>query len=141
VRELHAGDKVKVTLQMLDHDAKRMHYVQEMYHAEEGWLACVLEAICMHVDLNAEEVGTVSGLDAGEDCRDARGAQGVSRAAAGGPQDRDTAEVTVGCTAWIPAYAGMTVVVQVSGSAFREGPASQGSILRSTQLSRGDAIP
>ncbi|MDX1717913.1 MAG: thioesterase family protein, partial [Anderseniella sp.] len=55
VRELHAGDQVKVTVQLLDHDAKRMHYVQEMYHAEEGWLSCVLEAICMHVDLKAKK--------------------------------------------------------------------------------------
>jgi acyl-CoA thioester hydrolase len=40
---------------MLDYDAKRMHYVQEMFHAEEGWLACVLEAICLHVDLNLKK--------------------------------------------------------------------------------------
>jgi acyl-CoA thioester hydrolase len=26
-----------------------------MFHAEEGWLACVMEAICMHVDLNAKK--------------------------------------------------------------------------------------
>ena len=55
VRELHAGDRVKVTVQMLDYDAKRMHYVQEMFHAEEGWLSCTLEAICMHVDLNLKK--------------------------------------------------------------------------------------
>ncbi len=55
VRELHGGDKVKVTVQMLDHDSKRMHYVQEMFHAEEGWLAATLEAICMHVDMNAKK--------------------------------------------------------------------------------------
>jgi acyl-CoA thioester hydrolase len=55
VRELHGGDKVKVTVQMLDHDSKRMHYVQEMFHAEEGWLAATLEAICMHVDMTAKK--------------------------------------------------------------------------------------
>lgn len=55
VRELHADDKVKVTVQMLDHDSKRMHYVQEMFHAEERWLAATLEAICMHVDMTAKK--------------------------------------------------------------------------------------
>ncbi len=55
VRELHAGDAVKVTVQMLDHDAKRMHYIQEMFHAKEGWLSATMEAICMHVDMEAKK--------------------------------------------------------------------------------------
>lgn len=54
VRELHAGDAVRVTLQVLDHDAKRVHYVQEMFHAAEGWLSCVSENIVMHVDMAAK---------------------------------------------------------------------------------------
>jgi len=53
-RELASGDPVRVTLQLLDHDAKRIHYVQEMFHAEEGWLAATMEAICMHVDMRAK---------------------------------------------------------------------------------------
>ncbi|MBI2717487.1 MAG: thioesterase family protein [Rhizobiales bacterium] len=55
LRELHAGDRVRVTVQLLDHDAKRVHYVQEMFHAEEGWLACVTENIVMHVDMTAKK--------------------------------------------------------------------------------------
>jgi acyl-CoA thioester hydrolase len=55
IRELHANDRVKVTVQMLDHDAKRMHYIQEMFHAEEGWLSATMEAICMHVDIKAKK--------------------------------------------------------------------------------------
>jgi acyl-CoA thioester hydrolase len=55
VRELYAGDRVRVTLQLLDHDAKRAHYVQEMFHAGEGWLACVTENIVMHVDMAAKK--------------------------------------------------------------------------------------
>jgi acyl-CoA thioester hydrolase len=51
LRELHAGDSVQVTVQFLDYDAKRVHYVQEMFHADEGWLSCVTENIVMHVDL------------------------------------------------------------------------------------------
>jgi acyl-CoA thioester hydrolase len=57
LRELHAGDRVKVTVQFLDHDSKRVHYVQEMFHAEEDWLSCVTENIVMHVDM-AEKKST-----------------------------------------------------------------------------------
>lgn len=55
LRELHLGDEVTVTVQLLDYDAKRMHYIQEMHHAKEGWLAATMEAICMHVDMNAKK--------------------------------------------------------------------------------------
>jgi acyl-CoA thioester hydrolase len=41
-------------VQILDHDAKRVHYVQEMFHAEQGWLAATMEVICMHVDMTAK---------------------------------------------------------------------------------------
>lgn len=54
LRELHAGDDVRVTVQLLDHDAKRVHYVQEMFHAGEGWLSCVTENMVMHVDMAAK---------------------------------------------------------------------------------------
>ena len=55
VRELHAGDEVRVESQFLDHDAKRVHYVQQMYHAREGWLACVVEIIIMHIDMSLKK--------------------------------------------------------------------------------------
>ena len=55
VRELHAGGEVRVTAQFLDCDAKRVHYVQEMFHARDGWLACVTENIVMHVAMAAKK--------------------------------------------------------------------------------------
>ncbi|MGH6854988.1 MAG: thioesterase family protein [Aestuariivirga sp.] len=55
VRELHAGDAVRITAQFLDHDAKRIHYVQQMFHESQGWLACVTENIVMHVDMAAKK--------------------------------------------------------------------------------------
>ncbi len=55
VRELHRGDAVQVTMQILDHDPKRIHYFEQMYHADEGWLAATLEGICMHVDMAAKK--------------------------------------------------------------------------------------
>jgi len=37
LRELHVGDPVRVTFQLLDYDAKRLHYFEQLFHAEEGW--------------------------------------------------------------------------------------------------------
>ena len=55
VRELHAGDEVRIATQFLDHDAKRVHYVQQMFHASKGWLSCITENIVMHVDMAAKK--------------------------------------------------------------------------------------
>jgi len=55
LRELHAGDSVRIETQFLECDAKRVHYVQQMYQAEEGWLSCVTELIVMHVDMAAKK--------------------------------------------------------------------------------------
>ncbi len=49
-RELHAGDSLRFTAQILDHDAKRVHLFQSMYHAEHGWLAATNELLFMHID-------------------------------------------------------------------------------------------
>ena len=50
LRELHAGDPVRVTFQLLDYDAKRVHYFEELRHAEEGWLSATSENMTLHVD-------------------------------------------------------------------------------------------
>jgi acyl-CoA thioester hydrolase len=51
VRELHVDDQVTISTQILDFDAKRLHYVQTMRHATEGWIACITENIVIHVDM------------------------------------------------------------------------------------------
>ena len=55
LRELHPQDKVRISTQILDFDSKRLHYVQSMHHAKEGWVACVTENIVMHVDLASKK--------------------------------------------------------------------------------------
>jgi acyl-CoA thioester hydrolase len=52
-RELRVGDPLRVTTQLLDHDAKRMHLFHSMYHAQEGWLASTNELLMMHIDYQA----------------------------------------------------------------------------------------
>lgn len=51
LRELHAGDPVRATIQLLGHDLKRVHYFEQLFHATEGWMAATLEAMALHVDM------------------------------------------------------------------------------------------
>jgi acyl-CoA thioester hydrolase len=51
LREVFAGDEVRIASRMLDHDRKRIRYFHEMYHAAEGWLAATNECLAIHVDM------------------------------------------------------------------------------------------
>ena len=53
--ELHAGDAVTVTFQLLDCDAKRVHFFQEMWRAD-GTLSATAEQMSLHVDMAAKKV-------------------------------------------------------------------------------------
>jgi len=50
-REVHAGDPLDFTFQLIDFDAKRLHYFMTMLHANERWLAATSEAISICVDM------------------------------------------------------------------------------------------
>ncbi|SIT76576.1 thioesterase family protein [Pontibaca methylaminivorans] len=54
-RELHEGDRVRARLQLLDHDSKRFHFWQELYHVD-GWLAATAETLGLHVDRSGPKV-------------------------------------------------------------------------------------
>jgi acyl-CoA thioester hydrolase len=51
LRELHAGDPVKVTFQLLDYDDKRIHYFEQLLHGEAGWVSATSENMSLHVDM------------------------------------------------------------------------------------------
>ena len=53
LRELHEGDAITITTQLLDHDAKRMHFFHFMHHGEQGHLVATSEWINTHVDTKA----------------------------------------------------------------------------------------
>ena len=55
LREVKLGDRLFSTFHLLDHDAKRFHSFQELYH-EEGWLAATGEGLTLHVDLSGPRV-------------------------------------------------------------------------------------
>ena len=48
-REVREGDPLRFTTHLLDHDAKRIHYVHEMHHAAESYLAATNELMTLHV--------------------------------------------------------------------------------------------
>lgn len=56
LREVAPGSRVIVETRLIAHDAKRLHYVQTMRDAAEGWIAAVSENIVLHVDLRVRRV-------------------------------------------------------------------------------------
>ncbi len=58
LRELHAGDVVTGTLQLLDHDEKRFHTYQELWHTD-GWIAATAEGLTLHVDQSGPRVAAM----------------------------------------------------------------------------------
>ena len=55
LRELHAGDPVRVTFQLLGHDSKRMHFFEQLFHARESWMSATSENMSLHVDMDARK--------------------------------------------------------------------------------------
>jgi acyl-CoA thioester hydrolase len=56
LREIHEGDPVRVTFHLLDYDAKRIHYFEQLLHADEGWVSATSENMTLHVDMGAKKV-------------------------------------------------------------------------------------
>tara|TARA_R110000824_G_scaffold390760_15_gene587933 strand:- start:33860 stop:34363 length:504 start_codon:yes stop_codon:yes gene_type:complete len=52
IDEMKEGAPMRVTYQLLDWDAKRIHIFGHMYHAETGELAATSEQMCIHVDMS-----------------------------------------------------------------------------------------
>ena len=48
-REVREGDPLRFATRLLAFDAKRIHYIHEMYHAEAGYLAATNELMSLHV--------------------------------------------------------------------------------------------
>lgn len=50
-REVKQGDRLRIEARLLDADAKRLHFYQEMFHADEGYLAATYESLSIHMDM------------------------------------------------------------------------------------------
>ncbi len=55
-RELLEGDPLRIATQLIAFDARRMHWIQSMYHRREGFLAATAEWLILHVDLRRRKV-------------------------------------------------------------------------------------
>ena len=55
LRELHSGDSVRVTFQLLGYDSKRLHYFEQLFHATDGWVSATSENLALHVDMRAKK--------------------------------------------------------------------------------------
>jgi acyl-CoA thioester hydrolase len=56
LREVHEGDSVRVTFQLLAYDAKRVHYFQQLFHATDGWVSATSENMTLHVNMTTKKV-------------------------------------------------------------------------------------
>jgi len=56
LRELKVSDPVRVAVQLIDYDAKRIHLFEQLLHADEGWLSATSENMTLHVDMTAKKV-------------------------------------------------------------------------------------
>jgi acyl-CoA thioester hydrolase len=56
LREVHEADPLRVTVQLLDYDAKRIHLFEQLLHATEGWVSATSESMTLHVDMTAKKV-------------------------------------------------------------------------------------
>ena len=48
-REVREQDPLRFTTRLLEFDAKRIHYIHEMYHGDLGYLAATNELMSLHV--------------------------------------------------------------------------------------------
>src|SRR5690348_10549334 len=55
LRELQRGGPVRGTCQLLDFDRKRLHTFEQLFHAEQGWVAATSENMSLHVDMAARK--------------------------------------------------------------------------------------
>ena len=52
---------LRVDTQLLAHDAKRLHYMHFMYHAEDGYLASTNELVSLHVSMETRRSAPMPG--------------------------------------------------------------------------------
>jgi acyl-CoA thioester hydrolase len=54
LREIHEGDPVRATFHLLDYDAKRTHFFQQLVHDGEGFVSATSEQMSLHVDMESK---------------------------------------------------------------------------------------
>ena len=60
-RELTIADTVRVTVQLVDCDEKRLHLYAKIRNAEEGWVSATCETLTLHLDMSTRKVSSLPG--------------------------------------------------------------------------------
>jgi len=60
LREVKLGEPLRFAARLLSHDAKRIHFFIEMFHADQGFLAATYESLSMHVDLRTRRTAPMA---------------------------------------------------------------------------------
>ena len=55
-REVHQGDPLRITTELLAYDEKRLRFFHRMIHAQEGYQAATMENVALHIDLDLRRV-------------------------------------------------------------------------------------
>lgn len=50
-REVAQGEPIEIRTQLLGYSSKAVHAFQQMFHAEEGWLAATNEVMSLHISM------------------------------------------------------------------------------------------
>lgn len=58
LREIHLGDAVTVSFQLLDHSDRAFHFYQELIHPD-GWVSATGEGVGLHIDQSGPHVAPV----------------------------------------------------------------------------------
>ncbi|MCF8477444.1 MAG: thioesterase family protein [Pseudolabrys sp.] len=56
LREVHEDAPLRVTVQLLAYDEKRIHLFEQLLHATENWVSATSESMTVHVDMSAKKV-------------------------------------------------------------------------------------
>jgi acyl-CoA thioester hydrolase len=56
LREVKQSDPLRVSVQLLGYDAKRIHIFEQLLHATENWVSATSENMTLHVDMTAKKV-------------------------------------------------------------------------------------
>ncbi len=58
IREVHEGDRLRATFQVIDMNDKSIHFCQELIH-EDGWVSAGGEGMCLHIDQSGPRVASM----------------------------------------------------------------------------------
>jgi acyl-CoA thioester hydrolase len=61
LREVHLDTPLRIKIQLLGFDEKRIHLFEHLVHATEGWVSSTSETMTVHVNMTAKKVAPFPG--------------------------------------------------------------------------------